>query len=61
MPVTIHELESEIDVRPADEDGSGPDVAARTQPTPAAQESWRESARREHQQLARTAAWGHDD
>ena len=60
MPVTINEVDSEVDVQ-SGERGGGGDSSPKTQPTPEAQGNWLEIARRELQRELRTAAWGFDD
>jgi len=61
MPITINEVETEVEVRSADSGGEGQNLAAKTQPSPESQDTWAEIARRERQRHDRTAAWGFDD
>lgn len=57
MPVTINQLESQIEV----ESPQSGTEAPRTEAPAAALQGWQEIARREAQLNARTAAWDFDD
>ena len=57
MPVTINEIESQIQVEAPASHGE----AARPELPAEAQQRWQEMARREAQREARTSAWGFDD
>ena len=64
MPVTINEVDAEVNVQSGErgvEGGGSSDASSKTQPTPESQATWMELARREAQREARTAAWGFDD
>jgi hypothetical protein len=57
MPVTINQVESQIEVESPDSSGEAP----RTEASAQALQRWQELARREARLSARTAAWGFDD
>ncbi len=57
MPVTINQLESQIEV----ESPQGGAEAPRTEAPAEALQRWQEIAHREAQLCARTAAWDFDD
>jgi hypothetical protein len=59
--MTIHEVETDVEVQSSERDGAGQEVSARAQPTPEAEARWTEIARRERRRELRTAAWGLDD
>ncbi len=61
MPVTINDIDTDVDVQQDELGGIGHDASEKTQPTPQAQADWAEIARRERQRASRTAAWGFDD
>lgn len=59
MPVTINEVDSQVEVESSGGGGGG--EASRTEAPAEALQRWQELARREAQYEARTSAWGFDD
>jgi len=57
MPITINEVESQIQVDAPASQGE----TARPEMSAEAQQRWQEMARREAQREARTTAWNFDD
>ena len=57
MPVTINQVESQIEVESPDSSGEAP----RTEAPAEALQRWQELARREARLSERTAAWDFDD
>jgi hypothetical protein len=57
MPVTINEVESQIEV----ESASGQTESSQEDDSIQAMQSWQELARQQMRRETRTAAWGFDD
>lgn len=60
MPVTVNEMDTQVEVETRGAEGGGAASAKQT-PAPEAQRQWQQIARRFIELEKRTAAWGFDD